>query len=123
MSRPRNAPMRDALAPEFERRGDPAAIERLGRALLFGAERRLPEPTAERIAGLLADGVPRTETEIAKKVTRRRSTVAQVLRRDRRFLRVPTPLGRSTRARTWALAFQREGRVGTSHFGDVRRGS
>ena len=34
MSRPRTAPMRDALAPVFARRGDRGEINRLARVLL-----------------------------------------------------------------------------------------
>lgn len=68
----------------------------------------------EDVAFVLGDGVPRTPTEIAKAVRRRRIAVEEVLKADRRFVRVAAPRGRSRKAQTWVLAAEARGQVGTS---------
>jgi hypothetical protein len=103
---------RHAMNQALARRGDDQSVECCRRALL-GASHKSAEVVTlaarglgDAIALVLADGVPRTSTEIAKdpRVCRQRQVVDTELPSNPRFVRVPPPPTKSRRARTWTLS-------------------
>jgi hypothetical protein len=106
------ASQRAGLVPVFTTQGDPKQVARL-RPVFLGDPAGV-DALAEAIMAVLADGLPRTGREVAKGVRRRKVDVEALLARDRRFMRVPAPHDRSRRARTWTLAPEGEGPVGTT---------
>jgi hypothetical protein len=114
----RSASVRAALAPVFATRSDPEQIARLRRVFL-GDPTGEVDALGDAIVALLANGLPRTGREVAKGIRRRKLDVEALLRRDRRFIRVPAPPDRSRQARTWTLAPEDEGPVGTSAEGEA----
>jgi len=65
-----------------------------------------PSPLEDRIRELLADGVPRSEWEIAKRLHVARSRVKRILETSRQFTACPLEqaCAQHRRARLWRLA-------------------
>lgn len=82
MSRPRTAPMRDALAPVFARRGDRGEINRLARVLLGPP----PESAEARLRRYLAEhpDVSANEALGELKLRLRRSDALRLVRAVRK---------------------------------------
>lgn len=101
-----------------------AAIEKIRAPLARATAAAAEDDLGNKIALALEAGIPKTAPEIARSrfVRRRREVVEEALAADHRFVRVPAPPGRSSRAEVWGLARQgAEGLVPTRPWDDRLR--